>query len=870
MIQTKISFKTFCFLALAWLALSPCVYAQSGTEGASELETLKKDRDDLKKKNQELEQKVMDMEIKLLGTSPGDQTAQLKQLVEKLQALLKENLTVTVKQESGLDQRVAELNNALIKETIEKNLIEVQLKDTKSQINTLNTEKSNMANKVSSLEKELTELKLSNKDVIVLLDEVKSLKEANDAISQRNAQLQATIQTYISEKTGFNSKIDDLQQNLRKEITEKSEYAKQLKLSGDKLNALTVENTELKIKYASISKELEGIKESLSKETADRLQVNEKLNDAKQQITDLAKETASLKTDNDSLKQSLAQSESKTAKDITTISEYEKQVTALTKETKTLYQTIDQLKAENTRLIANENDTINQLNRKVSELNGNIQKLSQEKYDYIDQLKLSNDRVNSLSNNVNRLEERTKTSENELKTTQADLTKQTNDKNQFFNQLKDANAQINQLSQEKSTLTDALSRETKDKTFYSEQSKTLKESNDSLTQQINQVNGEKTKLEKQLMELNLTVQEVSGDKEKYMRETDNLNKQLVNLQNELALLRTENASLKNSAQIETGELTKRLQESEKERASYREQLTAAQANISDLTAQIRDLQAKCGLFGDENTSLNQAANRNADEKNKYLSELKGAKTKIAEQENEITSINRELKELTEKITSLNNTIDELANANKGLKAELDENNKYRIQVEEAARNNMKILEQEIAGVKKKNDGLKEELNESNSLIKVREAELKEQTVKAENEKTILTLQLSTLKDKADTFNKTEMDLRRRISELESHDQVTPLKKQLVSQESDLRSQLAQAYLENNQPHEALQQYELILKAKPDDALTVYNIGSIYHRKLNDKVKAIEYYRQYLRLVPATQLNPPISRQLVESLIKELQ
>ncbi|MBI4835358.1 MAG: hypothetical protein HY811_11165 [Planctomycetes bacterium] len=866
MIQRQNYDKILYFLIMAWLVLNPCVYAQSG-----ELEALKKERDDLKKQNEALEQKVMEMEIKILNQGPasGDQAAQLKQLVEKLQALIQDNLTVTIRQENGLDQRIAELNNALIKETIEKNLVEIQLKESKTQNNAFNAEKANLQNKISALEKELNELKLANKDVIILLDQAKSLKEANDTISLRNAQMQATIQTFFSEKTVYDSKIDDLQQNLRKEITEKSEYARQLKLAGDKLNALTVENTELKIKYASISKELSGIKETLSKETSDRLQAADKLNEANTQITNLTKEGTSLKADNENLKQQLARDEDKIAGNILALSEYEKQVTALTKEIRELSQNVSQLKGENARLASGENDTINQLNRKVSELNGNVQRLTQEKHDYINQLKLSNDRINSLSNEVNRLEERTKTSENELRATQADLTRQTNDKNQYFNQLTNANAQVNQLSKEKSSLTDTLAKETKEKTFYSEQCKTLKEANDSLTGQVNQLIGTKTQLEKKLTELNLTLQETTGDKEKYRGEASNLERQIGILQNELALVNTENASLKNSALLEADEIKKRLLQSEKEKASYREQFSAAQANITELAAETNDLKTKCKLGEDEISTLKLEHNRSMEEKNKYSTELNNAKSKIAELENEITALNKEVNGLTEKETLLNNSLDELTKANNSLKTELDESNKYRLQIEETTRSNMKILEEELSELRKKNTAIKEELSENNRQIKVREAELKEQIVRMEGEKNILTLQFSALKEKADSFNKTEMDLRRRISEVESKDETAPLKQQLLSQEIDLRGRLAQAYLENKKPYEALHQYELLLKAKPDDPITVYNIGSVYHKDLNNKAKAIEYYQEYLRLVPATNLNPPISRQLVEKLIKEL-
>jgi chromosome segregation ATPase len=870
MIQKQIQSKILCFLAMACLALGWGVYGLDAQ--SNDIETLKKERDVLKKQNEALEQKVMEMEIKILNREPakGDESEQLKQLIDKLQALIKENLTVTIRQENGLDQRVSELNNALIKETIEKNLIEIQLKEAKNQANMFNAEKSNLASKISSLQKELNELKLSNKDVIVLLDEAKSLKEANDEISRRNAQMQATIQSFFAEKTVYDAKIDELQQSLRKEINDKSEYAKQLKLSGDKLNALTVENTELKIKYASISKELSGIKEMLSKETSERLQETEKLNEANAQITVLTKENTSLKTDNDSLKKILKQNEDKIAVDIQALSEYEKQVTVLTREIRTLSQTASQLKEENARLASGENDTLNQLNRKISELNNTTQKLGQEKQDFINQLKLSNDRVNSLYNEVNRLEARNKTAENELKATHEDLTKQTSDKNQYFNQLKDANSQVNQLSQEKATLSDTLSKETKDKTFYSEQAKTLKDANESLADQVNRLSGMKTELEKKNTELTIQLRQEIGDKEHAIINAHGFERQIAILQNDLATLTAENATLKTSALSETEDFKKRLQQAEKEKSAFREQLTGAQANASTLTSQTQDLLAKCTLLENELSGVKQENSRNLEEKNRYSGELKTARIKITELENTSAALSKEVNRLSEKIMSLNSAIDDLNKDNKGIKTELEENNKYRAQVEETARNNMKILEKEISELRKTNLAMKDEQSESGRSAKVREAELKEQIVKSDGERNILKLQLAELKDKSDNFNKLEMSLRIRISELESRDQTGPIKQQMLSLETELREKLASVYLETNTPYDALRQFELLLRSKPNDPQTVYNIGSVYHKKLDNKAKAIEYYQRYLALVPASNLNPPISRLLVEKLIKELQ
>jgi len=84
---------------------------------------------------------------------------------------------------------------------------------------------------------------------------------------------------------------------------------------------------------------------------------------------------------------------------------------------------------------------------------------------------------------------------------------------------------------------------------------------------------------------------------------------------------------------------------------------------------------------------------------------------------------------------------------------------------------------------------------------------------------------------------------------------------LGTDNSDVRTDLGNAYRFSDQPQKALEQYEIAQKQDPQHENSLFNQGGLYAFSLNQPEKALEIWREYLARFPQSP-NAPKTRELI--------
>jgi len=84
---------------------------------------------------------------------------------------------------------------------------------------------------------------------------------------------------------------------------------------------------------------------------------------------------------------------------------------------------------------------------------------------------------------------------------------------------------------------------------------------------------------------------------------------------------------------------------------------------------------------------------------------------------------------------------------------------------------------------------------------------------------------------------------------------------LGADNSDVRTDLGNAYRFSDQPQKALEQYEIAQKQNPQHENSLFNQGGLYAFSLNRPEKALEIWREYLARFPQSP-NAPKTRELI--------
>jgi len=84
---------------------------------------------------------------------------------------------------------------------------------------------------------------------------------------------------------------------------------------------------------------------------------------------------------------------------------------------------------------------------------------------------------------------------------------------------------------------------------------------------------------------------------------------------------------------------------------------------------------------------------------------------------------------------------------------------------------------------------------------------------------------------------------------------------LGADNSDVRTDLGNAYRFSDRPRKALEQYEIAQKQNPQHENSLFNQGGLYAFSLNQPEKALEIWREYLARFPQSP-NAPKTRELI--------
>jgi tetratricopeptide (TPR) repeat protein len=84
---------------------------------------------------------------------------------------------------------------------------------------------------------------------------------------------------------------------------------------------------------------------------------------------------------------------------------------------------------------------------------------------------------------------------------------------------------------------------------------------------------------------------------------------------------------------------------------------------------------------------------------------------------------------------------------------------------------------------------------------------------------------------------------------------------LGADNSDVRTDLGNAYRFSDRPQKALEQYEIAQKQNPRHENSLFNQGGLYAFSLNQPEKALEIWREYLARFPQSP-NAPKTRELI--------
>ncbi|MFA5157426.1 MAG: tetratricopeptide repeat protein [Candidatus Omnitrophota bacterium] len=163
---------------------------------------------------------------------------------------------------------------------------------------------------------------------------------------------------------------------------------------------------------------------------------------------------------------------------------------------------------------------------------------------------------------------------------------------------------------------------------------------------------------------------------------------------------------------------------------------------------------------------------------------------------------------------------------------------------ERDRSGIKKLEQENASLKKENSSLAVTLNEAR-----KEAE------KLSRENSRLNDGLKEANEKLNKFSKDYDEAVKKNRALEKRAIEAPGKfaelarqnKILIKQTANMHYNLGVFYTKSKEYSRAAAEFEKAIELSPDDAYSHFNLGYIYAEYLVDRTRAIEHFRQYLRL-----------------------
>ena len=210
-----------------------------------------------------------------------------------------------------------------------------------------------------------------------------------------------------------------------------------------------------------------------------------------------------------------------------------------------------------------------------------------------------------------------------------------------------------------------------------------------------------------------------------------------------------------------------------------------------------------------------------DEKNRLILENSDYLTKVAILENEAEQLKEDLRE-ARILTNTSAQLDKIK--------ELEEKIAFSQKTKEDLVDIMKELERQINSSQDKEKNLAEALNDK------------------DNEIQRLTIKLDSLESDYKNLNSDNSYLKNKVAKIpKEFASLARENKKLTRQTADMHYNLGVFYTQHKEYKRAILEFIKALDIRPDDASAHYNLGYVYAEHVIDQHKAVEHFKEYLRI-----------------------
>ena len=235
-----------------------------------------------------------------------------------------------------------------------------------------------------------------------------------------------------------------------------------------------------------------------------------------------------------------------------------------------------------------------------------------------------------------------------------------------------------------------------------------------------------------------------------------------------------------------------------------------------------------------------------------------AQTKLLQEyKNKYLEMELQIKKLVNEKEQLQREIQSRAEQDSAVKLKMEElqnSQTQALQEKETLKNSLEKMQIEykiVPETRKESTRLQKELNDAIRRYKIAEQKIK----RLEEEKLDITAQNELyrryLGDSKEQYNKAlakNKVLEKKVEQMPKRfAELARENKVLIKETALMHYNLGVFYTQNKEYSRAIAEYEKTLELNPDDAYAHYNLGYVYAEYMVDRPKAIEHFRQFLRL-----------------------
>ncbi|MEK7448617.1 MAG: hypothetical protein AAB019_03930 [Planctomycetota bacterium] len=673
-----------------------------------------------------------------------------------------------------------------------------------------------------------------------------------------------TLIQLIREKSALSEQVNQLKRKLltlqaefEGEVKEKNNYLTQLKEVADKLITFTGENADLKGKNVVLEIKLAALEATIREEIETKTDCLSQLQETRRKITSLEAQLLQLNNDlsvERSQKNAYEQQVKELAGKIPELTKealiqkmsaqkaadetdrFQQQIKDASDKISRLTEELISLRTHNNETTSKLATAEKDLNKKINTLTDSLQETNREKLDYLNQLKLANDRLQAQTNELNRLSNKNDSLDKNKQALESEIARLTEEKNRYFQSLEETNKKSDDLSRTNQELDEKLKSTSRESKFYAEQAERTKEQITNLTNQANELNRQINQVQQEKNNLNKQVQETTQKNIELSSQLEITTNKLNSISSDNNNFRQTNLVQQQTWQQKNDEFISQISLLTKEKINTSTQIAQLQNNIDNFTMEINSLRQKNSSLEKDLKSLQETLTLESGQKEKSV----GALAQTQQELDKLTqreSVQREqIKTLSGEMNSLQTMLKEFKETNDSLKKENSEKTAYLDEIQSVLGKNTELFNREIEDLKTKNSTLKESIQNLRLEIEIKAAEKSSGYLQALAEA------------KKTTAEQTAVII-------------------------NLHWMLAELYQKTNSSDESVKEYQILGQLTPGDYRSYYHLGVIYEKQLFRPAQSISYYQKYLELISALS-SPPSApypdRPTTEEIIRSLQ